>query len=247
MSEPKLAPHPVLTEYYANETERKQRVNQMFDSSAKHYDWITGMMSFGSGRWYRGNALRRHGLKAGMQHLDVGAGTGVISLLGQQMTAPGGYVAALDPSPGMLEVARQNGVVNTFVGRGENIPFEDNRFDLLTMGYALRHVEDLRTAFAEYLRVLKPGARVLLLEITRPAGGVLYPVMKFYLKVIIPFISRLFRSQDAGQLMSYYWDTIENCVPPDTILAALKDAGFTEVKRHVVGGMFSEYSGVKPK
>src|SRR3954465_1989755 len=77
----RLAPHPLLKNYYADEPGRKRRVNEMFDESAPHYDWITGAMSFGTGRWYRGDALRRHGVTAGAQLLDVGAGTGVISLL----------------------------------------------------------------------------------------------------------------------------------------------------------------------
>ena len=64
---------------------------------------------------------------------------------------------------------------------------------------------------------------------------------------MIPLLTRLFRgSADAQELMEYYWDTIEQCVPPDTILAALKAAGFTQVRRHVVMGLFSEYSGVRP-
>lgn len=245
---PPLAPHPVLTKYYTDEPARKRRVNQLFNASAQHYDWITSMMSFGSGHRYRRGALRRHGLKPGMSLLDVGAGTGVISLLGQEMVWPDGYVAALDPSQGMLDVAKHKGVHNIFVGRGECIPFEDDRFDLLTMGYALRHVEDLRRTFTEYLRVLKPGARVLLLEITSPRTGLGYQLLKFYLKYVIPLISRIFRrSADASVMMSYYWDTIENCVPPETILAALRDAGFDEPRREVVAGIFSEYTGTKPR
>jgi len=116
------------------------------------------------------------------------------------------------------------------------------------MGYALRHVEDLRKTFTEYLRVLKPGAKVLLLEITRPRSGPGYQLLKFYLKYVIPLVSRVFRrSADASVMMSYYWDTIEKCVPPETILAALRDAGFDEPRRDVVWGIISEYTGTKPK
>jgi demethylmenaquinone methyltransferase/2-methoxy-6-polyprenyl-1,4-benzoquinol methylase len=243
----RLAPHAALTKYYDGAPARQHRVTGMFDASAPHYDWITGMMSFGSGRAYRRAALQRHGLRAGMSLLDVGAGTGDIALLAQDMTGADGYVAALDPSPGMVEVARRKGVRNLFVGRGDDLPFEDRRFDLLTMGYALRHVEDLRAAFAEYLRVLKPGASVLLLEITRPRGGSGYRLLKVYLKHVVPFLTRVFRgSREAGVLMSYYWDTIENCVPPETILGALAQAGFADARRDVVLGIFSEYRAWKP-
>jgi demethylmenaquinone methyltransferase/2-methoxy-6-polyprenyl-1,4-benzoquinol methylase len=115
------------------------------------------------------------------------------------------------------------------------------------MGYALRHVADLGAAFAEYQRVLKPGGKILLLEITRPRGKLGTFFLKAYLKGIIPNLARIFRrSADTKVLMRYYWDTIEQCVPPETIVAALKKTGLEGVKRDVVLGIFSEYSGIKP-
>jgi len=142
-SAPRVAPHPLLKSYYADEPGRKRRVNEMFDSSAPHYDWITGAMSFGTGRWYRGDVLRRHGVTAGTRLLDVGSGTGVIAALAQEMVGPTGVVVAVDPSEGMLAEAKKAGVRDTRVGRGEALPVGDGEFDILTMGYALRHVEDL--------------------------------------------------------------------------------------------------------
>jgi demethylmenaquinone methyltransferase/2-methoxy-6-polyprenyl-1,4-benzoquinol methylase len=71
-------------------------------------------------------------------------------------------------------------------------------------------------------------------------------MVKFYLKHVVPVVTRVFRrSAEAEKLMRYYWDTIEACVPPAEILAALETAGFTNVKRHVLNGMFSEYSAIK--
>ena len=243
---PRVAPHPLLKSYYADEPARKRRVNEMFDSSAPHYDWITGWMSFGTGRWYRGDVLRRNGVAAGTRLLDVGSGTGVIAVIAQEMVGPSGVVVAVDPSEGMLAQARKAGVRDTRLGRGEQLPVGDAEFDILTMGYALRHVEDLVVTFREYLRALKPGGRVLLLEITRPDGRFQYNLVKFYLKHVVPRVTRIVRrSADAEKLMRYYWDTIEACVPPAAILAALETAGFADVRRHVLNGMFSEYSATK--
>lgn len=243
-----VAPHPVLSAWYRDETERRLRVNQWFDAAASHYDWINRVMSLGSGRRYRRDALLRAGLGSGMRHLDVGTGTGVIALLGQEIVGSGGEVVALDPSPGMLEVARRAGVRWLVPGRAEDLPFEDARFDLLTMGYALRHVTDLHATFAEYRRVLRPGGKALILEITRPPPGLGHSLLKFYLGTLVPLIARVLRrSRESQTLMRYYWDTIEHCVPPATILAALEAAGFERVRRHVVLGIFSEYSGVRPK
>lgn len=241
-----VAPHPVLDEYYQDETDRRKKVDSMFDSSAEHYDWICNVMSFGSGRWYRKDALKRIGLTTGMKHLDVGAGTGVVSLIGQELVGDEGLVVALDPSTGMLNEAVNGGVKRATFGLGEKLPFPDNTFDVLTMGYALRHVADLQITFEEYLRVLKPGGKILLLEITRPYNNLTMFLLKAYMKGVIPILTRLFRrSADAQELMRYYWDTIEHCVPPHSIISALKDQGGVEVNRHVVMGIFSEYSALK--
>lgn len=241
-----VSPHPVLTGYYADESSRRQKVDQMFNDSAQHYDWINSMMSFGSGEWYRRQALLRAGLKAGDALLDVGAGTGVISLIGQEIVGAAGSVIALDPSPGMLAVASARGVTNTMVGLGENLPFPDNSFDMVTMGYALRHVADLSQLFAEYKRVLKPGGKVLILEITRPQSSLGRAVLKFYMKGIVPTITRLMRgSKQAQELMRYYWDTIDMCVPPQTILDCMASVGLASVNRHRVQAVFSEYTGIK--
>jgi len=247
-SAPRVAPHPLLKSYYADEPGRKRRVNEMFDSSAPHYDWITGAMSFGTGRWYRGDVLRRHGVTTGTKLLDVGSGTGVIAALAQDLVGPTGVVVAVDPSEGMLAEAKKAGVRDVRVGRGENLPVGDAEFDVLTMGYALRHVEDLVTTFREYRRALKPGGKVLLLEITRPEGRFHYQALKFYLKHVVPTITRIVRrSAEAQRLMKYYWDTIEACVPPKSILDGLTAAGFVDVIRYVEHGVFSEYRASKPR
>ncbi len=245
VTRPGLRPHPILKDYYQDEIGRRKKVDSMFDASASHYDWITDMMSFGSGRWYRKDVLKRAGCKPGSKVLDVGAGTGVISALAQDMVGDEGEVVALDPSRGMLNEAVKRGVRKTIQGLGEALPFPDDYFDLLTMGYALRHVSDLRRTFEEYHRVLKPGGKVLLLEITRPTSPLPTFLLKVYLKGIVPNVARVFRrSIDAKILFEYYWDTIESCVPPASILDALGQAGFHNPNRDIIFGLFSEYSAI---
>ena len=241
-----VKPHPILEDFYQDEQQRRQRVDEMFDASAGCYDTINSIMSFGSGVWYRRQALLRAGLQAGQKVLDVGAGTGVVSMLAQDIVGQSGQVVALDPSAGMLSVAKARGVRNTIQGLGEDIPFPDNSFDLVTMGYALRHVNDLKQLFSEYQRVLKPGGKILILEITRPANRIAAAILKLYLKIYIPTVTRVFlRSAQAQELMRYYWETIENCVPPATITQVMESIELAEVKWHRVLGIFSEYSGIK--
>ncbi len=243
----KIAPHPVLSEYYHSEQDRRERVDEMFDASAEHYDWINSVMSLGSGERYRKQALTKIGFEPGMTVLDAGSGTGVVAYLEQEMVGPQGLVVALDPSKVMLDEATKRGVQLATQGLGEKLPFEASQFDRVTMSYALRHVVDLKVLFKEYLRVLKPGGKLLILEITFPESSIGHFLLNAYMKTIVPTLTRIFRrSAEAQELMRYYWDTIEHCVPPATILGAMGTAGLEQARRDVTFGIFSEYSAGKP-
>jgi demethylmenaquinone methyltransferase/2-methoxy-6-polyprenyl-1,4-benzoquinol methylase len=86
------------------------------------------------------------------------------------------------------------------------------------------------------------------LEITRPRGRVGLAALKFFLKGVVPALTRVTtRHAEMVQLMRYYWDTIEACVPPEAVMQALRDAGFTAARRHVELGIFSEYIARKPQ
>ena len=104
-----MPPHPILTDYYADEKERQARLVQLCNASVQHYDWIDPIMSFGTGDKYRRQVLLRAGLIDGMSMLDVGCGTGVLADYASQIVGPLGCVVALDPSIAMLQ--RRAGVV----------------------------------------------------------------------------------------------------------------------------------------
>jgi demethylmenaquinone methyltransferase/2-methoxy-6-polyprenyl-1,4-benzoquinol methylase len=241
-----LRPHPPLQEYYGSEGERRRRIVGWFDESAPDYDWVNRVLSFGSGSRYRRDALLEAGLAAGMSHLDVACGTGVLAAHAQAITGPGGLVVGLDPSAGMLRQAGRRGVRRRTIGVAEALPFPDGRFDVLSMGYALRHVADLRTTFREYRRVLKPGGRVLILEITPPESRLSHKLLAFYMGRVLPLLARFGRGGRTSRvLMEYFWETIETCVPPRVILGALEEAGFQSVERRVRMGILSEYTAVR--
>ena len=162
------------------------------------------------------------------------------------MVTKDGLVIAHDPSRGMLQEARKSGVNRAVQGLGESLPYADNSFDRVTMGYALRHVADLRLLFAEFARVLKPGGQLLVLEITRPENIVARSILRVYMRAVVPTITRVLRgSAEAQELMRYYWDTIEYCVPPAAIVDAMNDVGLEQCQRRVELGMFSDYSAKK--
>lgn len=243
---PELAPHPVLTNYYGDAPRRPQFVQRLFDATAPSYDRIERLIGFGSGPWYRRDALTRAGLQPGMRVLDVAVGTGLVAR--EAITVAGtGQVWGLDPSPGMLHEARRLLRLPGILGLGETLPLHDASIDFVSMGYALRHLEDLVRTFREFRRVLRPGGRVCILELTRPSNRVGRAILRAYLKRVVPFFTLVFtRSRDAKLLMQYFWDTIENCVPPDRILEALAAAGFVRVRRTLSLGLFSEYTGQAP-
>jgi demethylmenaquinone methyltransferase/2-methoxy-6-polyprenyl-1,4-benzoquinol methylase len=241
-----LRPHPLLEDYYTSEGERRRRIISWFDESAPDYDWMNQAVSFGSGSWYRRQALLRAGLAAGMSALDVACGTGVLAAHAQEIAGEDGRVVGLDPSAGMLRQAGGRGVRRRVLGVAEALPFPDERFDFLSMGYALRHVADLRTTFREYRRVLKPGGRLLILEITPPESRLRFHLLKLYMGSLVPLIARFGHGGRTSQvLMRYYWDTIEQCVPPAVILGALEEAGFRNVERRVEMGILSDYTAVR--
>lgn len=237
-----LPPHPTLHRYYETEAERRQRVAAWFDVAAADYDWINRAMSMGSGDRYRRVALLRAGLLPGMRLLDAGSGTGAVAAAAQAIVGAGGRVVALDPSLGMIGRAAGRGVKRRVRGIAESLPFATGSFDRLSMGYALRHVADLRATFSEYRRVLAEGGVLVLLEITRPKSALARRFLALYLGRLVPWLARLGRAgRSARELWEYYWDTIDNCVEPAVILQALSDAGFVRVERHVELGIFSEY------
>jgi demethylmenaquinone methyltransferase/2-methoxy-6-polyprenyl-1,4-benzoquinol methylase len=148
---------------------------------------------------------------------------------------------------GMLCEARKVGGVKLIRAVGECLPFADASFDFLSMGYALRHVSDLKNAFDEYLRVLKPGGVALILEISRPRSAVLLALVRFYIKTVLGVaFAKATGNQDMRTLMAYWWDTTEQCVSPETIIAAMQDAGFVRCElKELFSGLIRDYRAAK--
>ena len=240
-------PHRVLDRYYGSERDRASFVSTLFDGAARHYDWVGHILAFGSGPYYRRRTLARAGLRPPMKLLDVATGTGQVARAAARILRDPRAVVGLDPSTGMLREARRVHAGPLVQGRAEDIPLRDDIFDMLSMGFALRHVATLEIAFAEYRRVLKPGGRLLLLEVSRPRSAVIRLAIRVYFQQILPLIIRIGTgSEDARLLMKYYWDTIDECVPAATILEALRQTGFVEIQHRVVGGCLSEYVARRP-
>ena len=187
-----------------------------------------------------------------MHIVDVGTGTGLVARAAARITGDAQLVVGVDPSPGMIANAKLPEGVRMVEGRAEDIPFPDASFDFLSMGYALRHISDLSMAFKEFHRVMKPGAKLCLLEITCPETVVGRLLLKIYMKGVVPLLAFLVgrRKRSTSKLWRYYWDTIEACVSPAQVIATLEAAGFTDVHRHIETkglSILAEYQATKPE
>ena len=242
-----IPPHPVLPEYYPEAGSRREFVGDIFNDTSVDYDRVERVFGYGTGSWYRRQALMRAGLNTGMRVIDVGIGTGLVAREAARLVGDPRLITGVDPSPGMMSQAQLPAGIRLVEGRGEAIPLPDASAQFLSMGFALRHLASLADAFGEFHRVLEPGGRVCVLELTRPASPTAERALRFYMRSIVPTVAGwIARNPRTGEMWRYYWDTIEACVPPATVLRALMDAGFEKVQRRVEVGIFSEYTAIKP-
>lgn len=239
-----VEPHPVLDAYYHDKTQRLRFVRGLFNRTAHHYDRINSIFAFGSGSWYRAQCLRRAGLRPGMRMLDVAIGTGLVAREAVAICGNPDDVIGLDLSEAMLAEARRSLPIPLIQGVADTLPLADSCVDLVTIGYALRHVGDLTATFREFRRVLRPGGAVLVMEIGRPRHPVTRHLMNAYLGMVVPAISRLSGGGEEGRtLMRYYWETIDRCVEPEVIASAMVAAGLAQVRCDTDYDLFKNYTG----
>jgi demethylmenaquinone methyltransferase / 2-methoxy-6-polyprenyl-1,4-benzoquinol methylase len=240
------SPIPILPGYFSNEAEKARFISSIFDDTAADYDRMERILGLGSGPRYRRQALERAGLTAGMRVIDVAAGTGLVAREAVRIAGDPRLVVGVDPSAGMLLSAKVPPGVRLIEGCAEAIPFPDAEFDFLSMGYALRHITDLTMAFGEFHRVVKPGARICILEITPPKSRIGKALLKAYMHGVVPAVAGIFaRSARTANLWRYYWETIEACAAPEDVIATLRACGFDRARRQVIHGIFSEYQAVR--
>jgi demethylmenaquinone methyltransferase/2-methoxy-6-polyprenyl-1,4-benzoquinol methylase len=178
-----------------------------------------------------------------MRMLDVAIGTGLVAREAVSILGERSAVLGLDPSANMMRGLRDALGIALVQGRAEHLPLADRQFDFLSMGFGLRHVADLTSVLREFHRVLRPGGTVCILELTRPEHAWSRRFLKLYMRGMVPLLSRLVaRDADTPRLFRYFWDTIEACVPPASVIQALESAGFRSVQRHVEARIFSEYT-----
>ena len=237
----------LVASYYADPARRLAAARDMFNRSARYYDVINLLFSLGSGAWYRRACLRKAGVRPGTRVVDVAVGTGLLAREAAGLVGDRHAVIGVDVSEAMLAIARHKLGIPIIQAAAEALPLAPATADFVTMGYALRHVADLGLAFSEALRVLRPGGRIVLLEISAPGRRMNRMLAAAYIGGVLPLLSLLMtRDRRGGALMRYHWRTIAESVPPDVIMRVMTESGFCDVACASEFDLFRLYIGEKP-
>jgi demethylmenaquinone methyltransferase/2-methoxy-6-polyprenyl-1,4-benzoquinol methylase len=212
-------------------------VRTMFDRVAPVYDAMNRVMTMGLDRRWRGETARAV-VSPGARVLDSCCGTGDLAIAGLQA---GGRVTGLDFSEQMLERARaKSDQVEWIQGDALSLPFPDASYDAATVGFGIRNLDDLEGGLRELRRVLRPGGRVAILEITRPRG-LLRPFYKFWFDGLVPLAGKLL---PGGSAYTYLPASVRRFPGAKELAELMQDTGFEQVRyRLFAGGIVALHTG----
>ena len=209
-------------------TLHSDEVRGMFDRIAPVYDAMNRVMTAGLDRSWRRLAVEAV-VQPGDRVLDACCGTGDLAVAAER---EGGVVTGLDFSPGMLERARRKSDTVTWVeGDLLALPFDDDAFDAATVGFGVRNVADLEVALAELRRVLRPGGRLAILEITQPRG-VLKPFFSLWFDRIVPLLGKVL---PGGKAYTYLPASVRRFPGAEALAALMEEQGFEQVTFRLLG------------
>tara|TARA_R110002074_G_scaffold152409_4_gene306384 strand:+ start:133 stop:864 length:732 start_codon:yes stop_codon:yes gene_type:complete len=176
---------------------KKVQVTKMFDTISKEYDGLNRVISFGIDVKWRNKVVKLVANENPKNILDIATGTGDLAISLTSTNAK--EIIGLDISGGMLEVGRKkisskklDGIISMVIGDSEDLPFKDNTFDAITVAFGVRNFENLEKGLSEILRVLKPNGIFAILETSVPTNPIYKIGYKFYSKLILPTIGKLF-------------------------------------------------------
>lgn len=222
-------------------------VGAMFDRIAGVYDPMNLLISgFQEPRWRR-RAVDAAALRPGDSALDVATGTGKVAADLLRRVAPGGRVVGVDLSGGMIGIARRRFVgqpgLTFVVGDALALPLPDESFDAATIAFGMRNLPDYRAGFAELRRVVRPGGRVVCLEISRPRNRAAR-LLRWWFDRVVPLIGRF-----AGQSSAYSYlvRSVQGYASPERIAAIMREVGLDDVRWNgLAGGIVTLHVGVRP-
>jgi demethylmenaquinone methyltransferase / 2-methoxy-6-polyprenyl-1,4-benzoquinol methylase len=238
---------------YSAEGSKKEQVSQMFDNIAANYDFLNHFLTLGIDKIWRRKMIKEVGMVQPKLILDVATGTGDVALNTlKQLKDKDLHIVGLDISPEMLNVGKEKinteGVsdrIDMVVGDSENLPFENNKFDAITVAFGVRNFEDLARGLSEMQRVLKPNGKLVVLEFSKPRLFPFRQLFNFYFKNILPTIGKL-TSKDP-RAYSYLYESVQTFPDGTDFLTVLQKTGYINTQCTTLTlGICSIYTAFKP-
>ncbi len=221
------------------------QVRAMFDRIAGFYDTMNSVMTAGLHHRWRERAADLAAVGPGDRALDVATGTGDLAIELARRVGPGGSVVGSDFSEGMLELARRKDAsVRWEWANAMELPYGDGEFAAATVGFGARNFSNLDRGLAEMARVVRPGGRVVILEITTPQKPPLSTFFSIWFDRIVPLAGRVAGDPDA---YTYLPSSVKRFPGPEALGAAMVRAGLADVRWILTaGGIIALHAGTVP-
>lgn len=234
-----------------DKTEKASKVASVFHSVAQQYDIMNDLMSFGIHRLWKRFTIDASGVRPGNKVLDLAGGTGDLTAKFSRLVGINGQVILADINSSMLNVGRDKlrdkGLVQNIEyvqANAEELPFNDNTFDVITIAFGLRNVTDKDKALRSMYRVLKPGGRLLVLEFSKPEHELVNKAYDFYSFNILPKMGELVAKD--GESYQYLAESIRMHPDQDTLKTMMENAGFEQTNyKNLTGGVVALHKGFK--
>lgn len=228
---------------------KKEEVAEMFNNISERYDFLNHFLSLGIDKLWRKKAVKMLRPINPTKILDIATGTGDFAI--ESLSLKPEEIVGIDISEGMLQKGREkmvkrkvDHIISMRLGDSENLPFEDNYFDALTVGFGVRNFQNLEKGLAEMLRVVRPGGKLIVLEFSKPKKFPVKQYFHFHSKYIIPFFGKTI-SKDASAY-TYLPESVAAFPEGKDFEDILVKLGYKEVKSTLVsGGIATIYSGTK--
>jgi len=239
----------IVKPYGDESSSKKQEVATMFNNISAKYDFLNHFLSLGIDKLWRKRAIKELKTLKPKRILDIATGTGDFALEALKINPHN--IIGVDISEGMLKVGMEkmkakevDHIISLRLGDSENLPFENEVFDAITVGFGVRNFENLEKGLSEMLRVLKPGGKAIVLEFSKPKSFPIKQLFGFYSNYLIPFFGKLF-SKDK-RAYSYLPESVKVFPEGQAFRDILTNVGFENVSSFTVsGGIATIYSGTK--
>ncbi|AGL03046.1 demethylmenaquinone methyltransferase [Desulfoscipio gibsoniae] len=231
---------------------KEERVHDVFESISDKYDFMNSVISFQRHKAWRRDTMQRMRVQKGQKALDVCCGTADWTIALAEAVGPGGTVYGLDFSQNMLQIGREKvrdrnlQHIQLIHGNAMALPFDDNSFDHVTIGFGLRNVPDYLQVLREMRRVARPGGQVVCLETSQPTMPVFRQLYYVYFGYVMPFLGKLL----ARSYQQYSWlqESAKDFPGRRELANIFRQAGLVDIEvKAYTGGVAAMHLGRKPK